>query len=175
MSREKTDQLIRHLDEDWRRALENIRAAAGRIWSRPLHLYYTDHTVDHSERVIAELNGLSAWMMAAARALSPTEIFVLLAAAYLHDIGMQNEKFAGGDLAEIRAHHNEQTAEMIYAVFEDPENAFLIPLGQDPGLVEAVALVAKGHRRVDLGGADYASLIHGGETLRLRLLAALLR
>jgi hypothetical protein len=107
--------------------------------------------------------------------LAPTEVFVLLSAAYLHDIGMQNEKFAEGDFDEIRAHHNEQTAEMIYKIFEDPANAFAIPLARDPGLVEAVALVAQGHRQVDLNAEGYDPLVQGNETLRLRLLAALLR
>jgi hypothetical protein len=167
--------LMEILDADRRRALENAREAAARIWARPLHRSYTDHTVAHSERVIALLDGLTAGMMATDKRLSPIEVFCLLAAAYLHDIGMQNEKFAGGDLDEIRAHHNEQTAEMIYAVFEDPAHAFAIPLARDPGLVEAVALVAKGHRRVDLNAAEYEPFVHGGETLRLRLLAALLR
>jgi hypothetical protein len=155
--------------------VENVRAAAGRIWARPLHRYYTDHTVTHSERVIALLDGLTAGMMVTEKHLSPTEVWVLLAAAYLHDVGMQNERFAGGDVEEIRACHHEQTARMIYAVFEDPANAFPILLTGDPALVEAVALVAKGHRRVDLAGAEYEPLAHGGETLRLRLLAALLR
>ena len=171
------------LDSDQRRQLENVRAAAGRIWSRPLHRYYTDHTMAHSERVIALLDGLTAGVMRTDKWLSPTEVFVLLAAAYLHDIGMQNERFANGDpstssgqrLEEIRAHHHEQTAEMIYKVFEDPANAFAIPLSSDPGVVEAVALVAKGHRRVDLHDTAYDPFVHGGETVRLRLLAALLR
>jgi len=177
------NQLIDTLDADRRRAVENVREATARIWERPLHRHYTDHTVAHSERVIALLDGLTAGMMQGEAPLSTGETFVLLAAAYLHDAGMQNEKFAGGDplaspgqrLDEIRAHHNEQTAEMIYAVFEDPANAFPIPLARDPGLVEAVALVAKGHRRVDLAGPEYEPLVHGSGTLRLRLLAALLR
>ena len=168
-------KLINTLDADQLRGLENVRAAAARVWSRPLHRYYTDHTTAHSERVIALLDGLTAGVMATDKRLSPTEVYVLLAAAHLHDIGMQNEKFAGGDLEEIRAHHHEQTAEMIYAVFEDPAAAFSLPLTGDPALAEAVALVAKGHRRVDLAGAEYDSFAHGAETLRLRLLAALLR
>jgi hypothetical protein len=163
-------KLIDTLDTDGRRALENVRAAAARIWARPLHRTYTDHTPAHSERVIGLLDGL-----AAGARLSPAEALILLTAAYLHDIGMQNEKFAGGDVEKIRAEHNEVTAEMIYAVFEDPANAFPIPLARDPAFVEAVALVAKGHRRVDLNGLEYEPFVHGEETLRLRLLAALLR
>ncbi|MBC8450383.1 MAG: HD domain-containing protein, partial [Chloroflexi bacterium] len=163
------------LDSDRRRELENVRAAAERIWSRPLHRTYTDHTVAHSERVIGLLDGLSAGMMRTDKRLSPTEVFVLLAAAVLHDIGMQDERYADGNLEDIRAHHHEQTAEMIFRVFEDPANAFNIPLSSDPGIVEAVALVAQGHCRVDLQDRAYDSFVHGGETVRLRLLAALLR
>jgi hypothetical protein len=170
-----TSTLMEVLDADQRRALENVREAVERIWARPLHHHYTDHTVDHSERVITLLDGLTAGIMSIDKRLSSTEVFVLLAATFLHDIGMQNEKFAGGDLDEIRAHHNEQTAEMIFAVFEDPARAFGIPLASDPGIVEAVALVAKGHRKVDLADPEYDSFIHSGERVRLRLLAALLR
>jgi len=167
--------LVNTLNANQRRALENVREAAARIWSRPLHRHYTDHTVDHSERIIALLDGLTAGMMATEKRLSATEVLILLVAAYLHDIGMQNEKFAGGDLDEIREYHNEQSAEMIYAVLEDPAHALAIPLARDPGLVEAVALVAKGHRQVDLNAAEYEPFVHGRETVRLRLLAALLR
>src|SRR5574337_1002872 len=167
--------LIQLLETDLRRAVENVRAAAARIWARPLHRYYTDHTVTHSDRIIALLDGLTAGMMTTPKCLSPTEAFVLLCAAYLHDIGMQNERFAQGDLDVIREHHNELTAEMIYAVFEHSADAFAIPLAHDPGIVEAVALVAKGHRKEKLNAAEYEPLVHGNETGRLRLLAALLR
>ncbi len=169
------------LSTDARRGVENVRAAAARVWKTPLHRYYTDHTVDHSERIIALLDGLTAGMMNTDKRLSPGEVFVLLAAAYLHDIGMQNERFAGGDLEAIRTAHHEQTAEMIYCVWEDPANAVNLALGDDPALVEAVALVAQAHRegaahrKVDLSSADYDPLPHGGETLRLRLLGALIR
>jgi HD superfamily phosphodiesterase len=36
--------------------------------------------------------------MASDKRLAPGEAFILLTAAYLHDIGMQNEQFAGGDI-----------------------------------------------------------------------------
>ena len=168
-------RLIEALSTDQRREIENIRAAAERIWARPLHRYYTDHTISHSERIITRLDGLTAGMMATDKRLNRTEIFILLAAAYLHDIGMQNERFAGGDLEQIREEHNEQSAEMIYAVFENPTGAFPIAFPDQPTLVEAVALVSKGHRRVDLAGLDYEPLPYEDGILRLRLLAALLR
>lgn len=94
--------LLNTLDADLRRSIEDIRAYMSRIWARPLHRYYTDHTVNHSDRIVALLDGLTAGMMRTDKRLSPIEVYVLLAATYLHDIGMQNEKFAGGDLDKIR-------------------------------------------------------------------------
>lgn len=167
--------LIKILTADQRRALDNIRAAVERLWGRPLHRYYTDHSAAHSERIIALLDGLTAGMMQTEKRLAPGEAFVLVAAAHLHDIGMQDERFAGGDLEEIRARHHELTAEMIYRVFEDSQRAFALPLGDDPGLVEAIALVAKGHRKADLFATEYAPFPLGGDTVRPQLLAALLR
>ncbi len=170
-----TRTLTSVLNDGQRLALANVRAAAERIWRVPLHRYYTQHGPAHSERVVALLDGLTAGMMATPQRLSPGEAFVLLAATWLHDVGMQDERFAGGDLEQIRAAHHQVTAELIYRAAQDPAQAFRLGLPDDPGLVEAVALVAKGHRRADLAAAEYEPLIHGGETLRLRLLAALLR
>jgi hypothetical protein len=170
-----TNTLSNILTPDQRRALGNVRAAAERIWKAPLHRYYTDHTVAHSDRVIALLDGLTAGMRGTDQRLVPSEAFVLLAAAYLHDVGMQDERFADGDLEAVRAAHHEVTAEWIYRTLEAPETVVDLGLPDDPGLVEAVALVAKAHRRVDLGASDYDPFPHGGETVRPRLLAALLR
>jgi hypothetical protein len=113
--------------------------------------------------------------MATDKRLSPTEVLVLLSAAYLHDIGMQDERFAGGDLEIIRADYAEVTAELIYRSIENPAQGFDLSLPHDPALVEAVALVAKGHRKADLMAAEYEPLVYGSETLRLQLLVALLR
>ncbi len=167
--------LMSTLDADHRRAVENIREAAGRIWARPLHRYYTDHTIAHSERIIALLDGLVSGMMATDKRLSPAEVFVLLAAAYLHDIGMQDERFAGCDLETVRADYQDVTAELIYRSVENPAEGFNLSLLNDPALVEAIGLVAKGHRQTDLSASEYAPLVYGNETLRLQLLAALLR
>jgi len=163
------------LNADWQRAVENARQAADRIWARPLRRYYTDHSVTHSERIIARLDGLTSGIMTTDGRLSPAEVLVLLSAAYLHDIGLQDERFANADLETVRADHPAVTAELVYRATEDPAHAVNLGLPKDPGLVEAVALVAKGHHQVDLSAAEYDPLILGGETVRLRLLAALLR
>jgi hypothetical protein len=161
------------LDADWQRRLANVRAAVGRIWASPLHRHYTNHGLDHSQRVIALLDGLTSGVQATDSRLSPDEVFVLLAGAYLHDVGMQDERFASGDLEAIRARHHERSAEWIRGAGEAP--AIDLGLPGEPGLVEAVALVALGHRQVDLSAECYAPLIHASGEIRVRLLAALLR
>lgn len=168
--------LTEWLDLDRQRLVANVRDAAARIWSHPLHRYFTDHTVTHSERILGILDGLTAGLMKTGRRLSETEIFVLVAATYLHDIGMQDERFAEGDLDRIRDHHHQQSAEMIHSVFESPHSGLsALRVLEDPTLVEAVALVSKGHRKVPLGDDEYEPLAWGGGMIRLRLLAALLR
>ena len=72
-----SESLLDTLNADQRRTLENVRAAAERIWSRPLHCYYTDHTVTHSDRVVALLDGLTGGMMATGKRLTPGEAFVM--------------------------------------------------------------------------------------------------
>jgi hypothetical protein len=163
------------LEADQRRALENVRAVAARIWAHPLHRTCADHGVSHSERVIALLGGLTAGMMATDKRLSAAEVWVLLAAAYLHNIGMQHNTFAESSFEEVRLEYGERTAEMIFAVFKDPKEAFPISLADDPAICEAVALVARGQGQVNLLSDEYDDLVSGGGNLRLRLLAALLR
>ncbi len=167
--------LITALTEDQHRVLDNIHAAAARIWARPLHRYFTDHGPNHTDRIIALLDGLTTGMLATDKRLTPTEVFVLLAATCLHDIGMQDERYAGGDLEKIRAIHHLLTAELIFEAEENPAQVVKLGLPDDPGLIEAIALVAKGHRQEDLQSDEYHTLPVGGATLRLRLLAALLR
>jgi type IV secretory pathway TrbD component len=127
-----TNTLTDILTPNHRLALDNVRAAAERIWKIPLHRTYTDHTVAHSERVIALLDGLTAGMMGTGQRLVPGEVFVLLAAAYLHDVGMQDERFANGDLEAIREAHHEVTAEWIYRTLEAPETVVGLGLPDDP-------------------------------------------
>ena len=85
------------LADTQRRELEDVRAAAELILRHPLDHTFTDHTVAHSERIRAHLNVLlGAWArkeIALQRERTQVEIFVLLAAVYLHDIGMQFQRF----------------------------------------------------------------------------------
>jgi hypothetical protein len=54
--------------------------------------------LEHLYRSRGVAPGPSQNSMASDKRLAPGEAFILLTAAYLHDIGMQNEQFAGGDI-----------------------------------------------------------------------------
>ncbi len=80
--------------------------------------HYTRHGLDHSERIIEILDSILAQNII----LSEKERFILQAAAYLHDIGMQSPKYAGlpekedytiEDKELIRGKHNKSSAKMI--------------------------------------------------------------
>lgn len=156
-------------------AVRNVREAASKIWHVQKHKYYTDHTVAHAERVIAKLDGLTAGIMDRKTPLSQHEIYILLAAAYLHDIGMQNECFDGGDLEKIREEHENITYEMIIGSVKNSKKFPTLKLISDPDLVESVGRVAAGHRRSDLTSSAYCPFVFGEESIRPQLLAALLR
>ena len=167
--------VIDYLRGDLHRAVNNVREAAIEIWKVPKHKYYTDHTVEHSDRIVTKLDGLISGIMQGGHPLSQHEIYILLAAAHLHDIGMQNERFEGGDLERIREVHEKISYEMIIGSFEQPELYRNLNLIEDPDLVESVGLVAKGHRKTELMSDRYNEFLFRDDTIRPRLLAALLR
>jgi len=105
--------------------------------------------------------------------MGSVEVFILLAAAYLHDIGMQDERFHGGDLDEIRNHHHELTHSCILGKADAR-----VPLGLElvpPEIRLTIADVAEAHRKTDLSDAKYQEVRHGDQQVRARFLAALLR
>lgn len=168
-------RLVDGLDDRLRGILDAIRASSLELWAVPKHEYYTDHTVAHSDRITTRLDGLSTGIMAGASPLSPHEVYILLAAAYLHDIGMQNEYFLNGDLVRIRDQHEKITYEMIVGSIDGTGRFRQLGLHPDPDLVSAVAKVAAGHRHGDLSASQFEQFPYGDEMIRLRLLAALLR
>ena len=168
-------RLSDHLTENLSRAVGNVCEAALEIWSVPKHAYYTDHSVTHSDRLITKLDELTRGVMHSAQPLSGSEIYILLAAAYLHDIGMQNERSEGGDLESIRKVHEEISYQMIVGSLQNPERYRSLNLLPEPDIVEAVGWVSKGHRKTPLDSDHYEEFRLGDDLVRPRLLAALLR
>lgn len=89
--------LSKRLSDHYQRELQNVRDCADSILSQPLDWRFTDHTIKHKERIIEHLNKLlPEWAereLKKDKKRAEAEIFVLIAAAYLHDIGMQTTKF----------------------------------------------------------------------------------
>jgi len=168
-----------------RRDLKPICQQAKGIWATPELTYYTDHTVCHSTRVIEHIENLAA-LLPPAHKLNDNEAFVLLAAALLHDVGMQRVNVFDSDLAHtlftpeeveqgrssracceelVREHHHLIGAEWI--------RTELSSSWANRNFVEEVASVVKGHTKADLSTLqDYRK---ARKPMQIRLLAALLR
>ena len=70
------------------RLFANLKAAVSKIWQGDRNVKsYTDHGIPHCEDIFVYLGRL---LPLAHKKLEPKEAFVLFAAVYLHDIGMQN-------------------------------------------------------------------------------------
>ena len=104
--------------------------------------------------------------------LNRQETFILLASAYLHDIGMQYGKLPKLGLMEIRDKHHIFSEEMILGSVEKPSEYRNLGVPQE--YADEIAKVSKGHRKTDLNGDEFNKEYKGGEWIRLRLLAALL-
>jgi len=106
--------------------LQEIKKKAEEIWEAPDHGNYTDHGIEHSEAVIRKLGDLIQENLLGSKPdsiLNPYSVFILLASAYLHDIGMQAQKFSkkhesikeyeNWDLESIREFHHKISSEWI--------------------------------------------------------------
>lgn len=168
-----------------RKDLKPICQQAKSIWATPELTHYTDHTVCHSTRVIKHIDDLTA-LLPREDKLNDNEGFVLLAAALLHDVGMQRVNVFDSDVAPhlftpqvvaqgrsskalceelVREHHHLISAEWI--------RTELSSTWPNRNFVEEIAGVVKGHTKVDLGVLEDHR--KAGEPMRTRLLAALLR
>ncbi len=158
--------------------LKNIRLSVNVFWTHPLLQHYTDHSPRHSERIIHNLDRL---LEGYSDKLNEYERFILLASAYLHDIGMQSPVHAGlekkvtyteAEEEQIRKNHNEASAKMIV---ESCSSGASISLGLEhcTEFADCIAQMARYHRNLDLKELTDSSL--AGEDIKLPLLAALLR
>jgi len=173
--------------------LKGIREKAAKLLYPPIyHLHFTDHSISHSDRIIEKIQEILKGQPFID--LKDKECFILCAAAYLHDIGMQIPKsklLAYPDLNTLLDKSNlrrqdldnqEHLASFVrewHHLFSEYMilnsliwNDLDLGLGDlHPGDVAKIALVAKGHRKVDLFDSEFSPV--GG--IRLRLLTALLK
>lgn len=174
----ETDPALRDLGP----SMHAIELSVGKVWKEDHQPWFTDHGPQHSRRTanyalsLADLPTISP-----AQWLSPLEAFVLWAAAWLHDVGMQDLLAAAAPVGQIdeagfsrvRRQHPQRSSERIL----DDWTRLGLP-EEDAALAQAVASVARAH-----GTGFYTDTVAtrlAGNTrvrnrpVRARLLAALL-
>ena len=178
------------LSEKLRSRLVGIRDACKEIWKAPILQHFTDHGLEHSEKIIVILRMLLGSKEEAEQRITEHELFILFAAAYLHDIGMQSafhdgllskDHFTLEDAEAIRKQHHESSYKIIMESV-DPTAPKRIKCGleqcTEPNYVRYIAILSASHRK-NMPGISSDRLrddrLETGKTIRLRFLVALLR
>jgi hypothetical protein len=150
--------------------LNRIFDEAAEIWASQHLREFTIHNSPHYLQVEQNLDVITAHLQTTEHRLTEHEIFVLLAACHLHDIGMQL------GVPDARAKHAQYAFELILhsSVWIDAERRQVTLSLADANAREAIAYVARAHWTefaLDLRRSDY---IYGNVFGRLRLLGLLL-
>ncbi|MFH1893816.1 MAG: response regulator [Candidatus Zixiibacteriota bacterium] len=145
-----------------------------------MHPFFTLHGISHSEGVLDNLGEICKCAgildVGGKRSLNRAETFCLIAAAYLHDIGMIYplrdrgvSEIGEEEVNEIRERHEIASAEYI--------NEHQRVLYLESYEVPILQLICKGHRRKsEISGEDYKDdNAFRTQQVRVRLLTALLR
>jgi len=137
--------------------LERVRASAEKIWEVQRLSWFTDHrAATHSRKIIGHLGNVLIHLQNSRQKLTPHELYVLLAACYLHDIGMQDFKTEDGrgvdqltpkDYNQIRKAHPSRARELIIdrTLWRGDRDSFRIDLDDDAQYLVPIALVSQGH------------------------------
>ena len=164
-----------------------IREAVAPILANNLLPHFTDHSVTHSDRLVSLLAHLVRIMDRKQR-LSPDESFILQAACYCHDLGMQYEQAGATPVigalrlatpwgrlddaarkALLRDHHHEISAQLVSGIV--PRLPSLLP---DDWRRGCVAALCEAHA-LDISASRYSDLTKPVAGARMALLAGLLR
>jgi hypothetical protein len=169
--------------------LERAKDSARRIWKTPRMPWFTDHTPDnHSRRIVYLLSETLEHLQTTPERLRPVELFILLAACYLHDIGMQDMKkngmarqeFTEAEWALVRNDHPGVVKEWIVTRTRASDlTQFRIDIGDAPEpYLEILGLVCQGHGSRYFGDTvaelERITDTFDGDVVRGALLTALL-
>lgn len=202
MSRSSTTQInleqsLKMISPDLWERLNGVKNAVKKVWRTPYLHWYTDHGPQHSRRVIDLIGQILCPLCLDYRfrpendfPLSNYELYILLAACYLHDIGMQDlkvdersvDELGPSDWEEIRKRHPQRSFEIIRDRTIKPRPRRTIDLGlaesDDDDSLMPIAFVSMAH-----GSEYFESAVRtlqenryhpGGKPIRGDLLAALL-
>lgn len=135
-------------------SLESIKRWCLKVWENPLLPWFTNHDVKHSEEIIHLLGQILEPIEKSGFFLDEHELFILLASAYLHDIGMQHIKVDNKAIEnlnqdvynEIRKNHATKSYEIILTnIKEKVERDDFHPPIIDEDYLPIIARVSKGH------------------------------
>ncbi|HEY5285800.1 MAG TPA: hypothetical protein VIJ50_01685 [Solirubrobacteraceae bacterium] len=131
--------------------LARIREAQATNWRQVTLAWFSDHSSEgHSRRIIE----LLAKAFDGEDLLTRNELFVLLAACYLHDLGMQDAKIDGRGIEEmtsqdwdlVRERHPEWSRKLIIdRTLARLRDQFEIGLPANSDFLEPIAIVAESH------------------------------
>ena len=127
--------------------------------------FYTDHGIGHLERVLEKLAALAPFL---AVEITPRELFLLLVAAYCHDLGMFLGRRDGEDPSQTRREHHIRSAELVRDLADDHR------INLQPFELPIVQSLIKAHRIINLDEIQEEQQI-GNDRIRTQLLGALLR
>lgn|GEM_PF-2910131 len=155
--------------------INTIHEETRKIWLKPIHTYYTDHGIPHSERILRLCDKMLEYHYG--QKLCEEEIVILAASCYLHDIGMQLPEFSGLEKKEtysnaeknhIRDNHHIASANAIKIILVEKTDI-------DRGLIEYISLISKYHREKGCNIYNLEDSSFHGKNIRLRLLACIMR
>jgi len=175
---------LRVQKEKFRTCINSIRLKVKDIWDNTLLDHYTKHDIDHSNRIIRYIDKI---LECGNCTLNEDERFILLAAAYLHDIGMQfptyadlprknKDEYTREEKEMVREKHHEISAKVILESVK-PNSKISLGLEECREIYpDLIATVSKYHRKLPLDSEELQDMpVETGKKVRLRLLAALLR
>jgi len=164
-------------DQTFNGIIDVVFDRATNILNKPLHTYFTDHSIEHSKRIIRIVDKL----LEGAPELYLGEKFTLICAILLHDIGMQYSKRSGEKLpltfqalSKIRDCHHLHSKSMIKnSVNLSTRDPYYLGLNAKKEYVNSIATVAKYHRKLSIESLENTAI--GDDTIRIQLLSALIR
>lgn len=132
---------LRQESEDLANELDTITEEALLLWQNQHLRTFTAHGKLHIRQVEENLDALTRGLQASPQKLRPHEIFVLIAACYLHDIGMQLGE------RDAREKHAQYAFDLIlysHARYLGEERRLTLPI-DDKNARQAIAAVARAH------------------------------
>ncbi len=186
----------RLVTESSRALLVSLRNAVAPILDNNILHHFTDHSVQHSDGLTHLVDSLVDPLQRTDNRLSEPELVILYSASYLHDIGLQYEN--AGDtktIAELnlcqlwqelpederrrilRQYHHRISAEMVLLSVraEDPIVGIQLTSEFNPSNIACLCEAHNLYLEVERDFARYVELTADGPSIRMKLLAGLLR